>query len=99
MKFSVLFENKMRCIEIDSRYLEDERFANNDDIISASQHDVAKLLLKKHVIDLISKEECISIIEAKEKLKTSGISALIDDDETGLYGESPLYVFSVYQSK
>ncbi|MBO4667471.1 MAG: hypothetical protein J5666_05025 [Bacilli bacterium] len=98
MKFSVLFENKIRCVEIDSQYLEDERFANNDETISASQHDVAKLLLKKYVIDLISKEESISIIEAKEKLKSSGISALIDDDETGLYDESPLYVFSIYQN-
>ena len=98
MKFSVLFENNIRTIEIDSQYLEDERFANNDGIIGASQHDVAKLLLKKHVIDLIAKEENISIEEARDKLKDSGISALIDDDETGLYDESPLYVFSIYQN-
>ena len=45
----------------------------------------------------MANEYKITISEAREKIYDSDIINLIDDDETGLYGESAWYVFSIYE--
>ena len=60
-------------------------------------HQFAKTLIIIRVIEMISKKYRISIEEARDRLYNSRLIDLIDDDETGLYGEPPLYVFSIYE--
>ena len=63
------------------------------------EHQLAKTLLITKVIELIANEYSISISEARDILYDSNVIELIDDDETGLYGESPLYVFSLFEQE
>ena len=62
------------------------------------EHLLAKTILIRKVIELIAKYESISINEARDKLYSSDVINLLDDDETGLYGESPLYIYSIYEN-
>jgi len=57
---------------------------------------LAKFVLITKVTELIAEKHHISIDEARNRLYSSRIISLIDNEETGLYGESPLYVFSLY---
>lgn len=60
-------------------------------------HQLAKSLLIVKVSELIAQKYRILIDEARDKLYSSDLINLIDDSETGLYGESPLYVFSLFE--
>ena len=62
-------------------------------------HQLAKTILLVKVTELIAEKYNIPISEARDRLYSSRIVKLIDDDETGLYGESPLYVFSLYEKE
>lgn len=61
------------------------------------EHVLVKSLIISELTELTSKEYGIRVSEAREKLYKSGIVNLIEDDETGLYGESPLHVFYLYR--
>ena len=61
------------------------------------EHILAKTILISKVVELIAKKNHTSLSTARDLLYESRVIDLIDDDETGLYGESPLYVFSVYE--
>ena len=63
------------------------------------EHQLSKTLLITNVIELIASKYRISVSEARDKLYNSKIIDLIDDDETGLYGESPLYVLSLFEQE
>ena len=63
------------------------------------EHLLAKTLLITNVTELIAKKYSISLAEARDELYSSKIIGFIDDDETGLYGESPLYVFSLFEKE
>lgn len=60
-------------------------------------YELAKTILIVKVSELIAENFHISIAEARDRLYKSKLIKLIDDDETGLYGESPLYAFSIYE--
>ena len=62
-------------------------------------HKLAKALLISKVSELIAEKYRVSIGEARDLLYESSIINLIDDDETGLYGESPLYVLSLFETE
>ena len=62
-------------------------------------HTLAKAILISKVIELIAQKEKNSLDEARDRLYQSGIVDLIEDDETGLYGQSPLYILSLYENK
>ena len=60
-------------------------------------HLIAKNIMINMVAELIAEKYKLSLKEARVELYRSEIISLLDDDETGLYGESPLYVFSLYE--
>ncbi len=60
---------------------------------------LAKTVIADEVIKLIAKEYNLSLLDATEMFYKSDISDLLEDDKTGLYGESPLYVFSIFKEK
>lgn len=61
------------------------------------KHTLIKTIIINRVVEMISKTYKITLDEARDMFYRSKTSDLLDDDETGLYGESPLYVFSVFQ--
>lgn len=63
------------------------------------KHQLAKMVLITKVIELIADKYHIHIDEARNRLYDSKLISLIEDDETGLYGESPLYVLSLYEKE
>ena len=63
------------------------------------EHVLAKTIIISKVVELIANKYKTSLSEARDRLYDSRIISLIDDDETGLYGESPLYVFSLYEQE
>ena len=60
-------------------------------------HTLTKIILISKVSELISNKYHITIDEARDRLYDSDIVSLLDDEKTGLYGESPLYIFSLYE--
>ena len=62
-------------------------------------HQLAKTILIVKVTELIAEKYHISVSEARDRIYKSDLVNLIDDDETGLYGESPLYVFSLFEEE
>lgn len=60
-------------------------------------HSLAKSIIISNVIELISKEYKVTLDEARDLFYNSDVIDLLDDDETGLYGQSPLFVFSVFE--
>ena len=65
----------------------------------SSSHIAAKTILITKVSELIAEKYRISIDKARNLLYESPVIDLIDDDETGLYGDSPLYVFSLFEAE
>ncbi len=61
-------------------------------------HLTIKRILITRVIELISSKYKLSIDDARDKVYASPIVDLLDDDETGLYGDSPLYILSIYEN-
>lgn len=62
-------------------------------------HSSVKTIIITKVVELISAKHKLSINEARDMLYSSRLIKLINDDETGLYGESPLYLFSLYENE
>ena len=60
-------------------------------------HVLSKTLLISQTIELIAKKYKLSIEEARDRFYNSDIINMLDDDETGLYGESVLYLLSLYE--
>lgn len=63
------------------------------------EHTLAKTILITKVVEIIAEEYLMSIHEARNLFYKSDIIDLVDDDETGLYGESPQYVFSLFRER
>ena len=66
---------------------------------TTDEHSLAKTLLITKVTELIANKYKVSISEARDMLYSSRTIELIDDDEIGLYGESPLYVLSIFEKE
>lgn len=63
------------------------------------QHVLSKTILIGMVTEIIASNLKVPVAEARDRLYSSDIIDLIDNDETGLYGESPLYVYSLYMQR
>lgn len=62
------------------------------------EHVLSKTILISQTIELIAKKYKLSIEEARNKFYQSDVIEMLDDDETGLYGESALYLLSLYDN-
>ena len=61
------------------------------------KHVLAKTILISQTIELIAKKYKLTIEEARNRFYESEVIKLLDDDETGLYGESALYLMCLYE--
>jgi hypothetical protein len=59
-------------------------------------HSLVKATIIPEIVKLIARDEDITEEEALSRFYESNAAAALDDDETGLYGQSPLYIYSLY---
>ena len=59
-------------------------------------HATTRATILPEIVRLISEKYHISDIEALDKFYTSATGASFADDETGLYGQSALYIFGLF---
>jgi hypothetical protein len=59
-------------------------------------HSLIKATIIPDIIRLIAEKYDVSEREALDMFYTAATAASLDDDETGLYGQSPLYIFSLF---
>ena len=62
-------------------------------------HVLSKTILISQTIELIAKKYKLSIEEARDRFYKSNVIKMLDDDETGLYGESALYLLSLFDEQ
>ena len=62
------------------------------------KHVLSKTILISQTIELIAKKYKLSIEESRNRFYQSDVIEMLDDDETGLYGESALYLLSLYEN-
>ncbi|MDY6429988.1 MAG: GNAT family N-acetyltransferase [Bacilli bacterium] len=62
------------------------------------EHVLSKTILISQTIELIAKRYKLSIEDARNRFYQSDVIGMLDDDETGLYGESALYLLSLYEN-
>lgn len=63
------------------------------------KHILSKIILISQTIELIAKKSKLSIEEARNRFYSSKVIEMLDDDETGLYGESALYLLSLFEEQ
>lgn len=63
------------------------------------EHTLAKTIIITKVIELIATNQQISLSDARDIFYNSETITLLNDDETGLYGDSPLYVYSLFEKE
>ncbi len=60
------------------------------------EHHLVRATVLPEIIRLIANHEGCSEEEALSRFYTSTTGSLYSDDDSGLYGQSPLFVFSLY---
>ena len=61
-------------------------------------HILSKTILISQTIELIAKKYKLNIEKARDRFYESDVVEMLDDNETGLYGESALYLLSLYEN-
>ena len=62
-------------------------------------HELSKILIFNEVVQLIAQKNHISLAEARDIFYNSKTVLCFDDDSLGLYGESPLHIYSLFQEE
>ena len=62
-------------------------------------HVLSKTILISQTIELIAKKYKLTLGEARDRFYNSKVIELLEDDETGLYGESALFLLSLYEQE
>lgn len=60
-------------------------------------HALIKTLVVEDVIELIAKKYNLSLKDATKVYYSSNTSKMMSDDNLGMYGDSPLNVFSTFE--
>ena len=63
------------------------------------RHALSKTIIFASVVEMIAEKDHISLHEARDRFYNSDLIKLFNDDSLGLYGESPLYIFSLFQEE
>ena len=62
-------------------------------------HATVRATLMPEIIKLIMEKYSLSETEALDKFYNSAAGASFSDDETGLYGQSALYIFGLFDEE
>ncbi len=58
---------------------------------------ITRAIILPSILYMISKDRKITEMEAMDLFYKSATGASFADNETGLYGQSPLYIFGLFQ--
>jgi len=64
-----------------------------------NNHSLVKAIIITKVVEMISKEYCLSLDDSRDLFYKSKTLKLLEDNKTGLYAQSPLYNFSLFQEE
>jgi hypothetical protein len=64
-----------------------------------TEHHLIRATLVPEIVKLIQEHHNISEREALDRFYASATGASFADDETGLYGQSPLFIFSLFEEE
>jgi hypothetical protein len=59
-------------------------------------HGMVKAIIISEIVKLITQKYAVPERKALDMFYTSATAAALNDDETGLYGQSALYIFSLF---
>lgn len=59
-------------------------------------HETVRATIVPEIVKLISKKYNVSEMQALDMFYTSATGASFADDTTGLYGQSPLYIYGLF---
>lgn len=62
-------------------------------------HEVTKSVIFSRVIEMIAIDEHITLDEARDEFYNSYLVTRFSDDSLGLYGQSPLFIYSLYKEE
>jgi hypothetical protein len=62
-------------------------------------HSLIRATIIPEIIKLIAQDENIAEEQALSQFYESSTATALDDDETGLYGQSALYIYSLYKQE
>ena len=62
-------------------------------------HTLTKTILISKVIELIADKYKVSLDDAMDMFYKSETIKVLDDEDTGLYGDSPRYVLSIFEKE
>ena len=82
-----------------NEYIAKRLGSNLEIIVDIKNHTTSKIILISQTIELIANKYKLSIEEARDRFYKSKVIELLDDDETGLYGESALYLLSLFDEQ
>jgi len=63
------------------------------------KHYLARATIIPEIVEMIAGKYKISEEESLHKFYTSKTAEALSDDETGLYGQSALYIFGLYMEE
>lgn len=63
------------------------------------EHYLIRATIIPKIVELIQENYHLSEDEALKAFYCSATGAALSDDNTGLYGQSPLYIFGLYQEE
>lgn len=63
------------------------------------EHTMVKFLLINRLVNIVSSELKIPLKEARNKVYFSGVTRLIEDDDTELYSDSALNIYYQYKDR
>lgn len=63
------------------------------------EHYLIRATIIPQIVELIQESYHLSEEEALRSFYCSATGASLSDDNTGLYGQSPLYIFGLYQEE
>ena len=82
-----------------NKYINKRLGLNDNNQASRKNHTTTNMILIGQTVELIAKEYKLSIEEARNRFYESDVINLLDDEETGLYSESALYLLSLFEER
>ena len=64
-----------------------------------ADHSLGKFIIFVDVVEMIAKDDGITLDEARDRFYNSYIASCFADDEFGFYGDSPPYIYSLYRNE
>jgi hypothetical protein len=62
-------------------------------------HGLVKATIIPEIVRLIAEKYSVGEEKALDMFYTSAVAASLDNDASGLYGQSPLYIFSLFNDE